>query len=63
MGHSRQAVNLDLKGMSLKGRLFLVTLTKMCSRSTHYIVFVANIIVNAFIMLKSIQLRGIMCIC
>ena len=60
MGHIKQVVNLDLKYMSLKDKtFFLVTLAKMCSMSTHYIVFVVNIIVNAFIMLKSIQLRGI----
>ena len=39
--------------MSLKGRLFLVIVEKMCSRSTHYIAFVANVIVNTFIMLMS----------
>ena len=57
MGLIRQAVNLDLKKKSLKERLsFLVTLTKMYSRSTHYITFIANIIMNTFIMLKSIKL-------
>lgn len=63
MGHIRQVVNLNLKDMSLKGRLsFWFTLAKMCSRLTHYIAFVANIIVNTFTILKSTQLRGIECI-
>ena len=58
MKHTGQAVNFDLKDMSLKGRLFfLVTFTKMFSRSTCYIAFMANIIVNTFIMFKSIQSR------